>query len=62
MEPLSRMIHLQLETLHTLLHTQGPSMFREPYLVANPLTAPATFVHLPDPQLILGDSPLVATT
>src|SRR5882724_8937546 len=52
MELLSQMIHSQLETLHTPSHIQGPSMFREPYPVANPLTAPATFVHFPNPRLI----------
>src|SRR5882724_8630256 len=62
MEPLSQMIHLQLETLHTLSHMQGPPTFREPYLVAQPLMAPATFVHSPDPRPISGDSPLVAMT
>src|SRR5882724_8150928 len=60
MELLSQMIHSWLETPHTPSHMQGPSTFREPYLVANPPTAPATFVHSPDPQPISGDSPLVA--
>src|SRR5882724_7658261 len=62
MEPLSWIIHLQLETLHMLSHMQGPSAFREPHLVAQPPMAPATFVHSPDPRPISGDSPLVATT
>src|SRR5882724_2828405 len=51
MELLSRIIHLWLEMPHTLSHLQGPSTFRKPYPVANPPTAPATFVHSPDPQL-----------
>src|SRR5882724_2883383 len=62
MEPLSWMVHLRLETLHTLSRMQGPSTFREPYPVTQTLTAPATFVHSPDPWPIAGDSPLVATT
>src|SRR5882724_11416770 len=62
MELLSRMIHLWLETPHTPSCMQGPSTFREPYLVAQPPTAPVTFVHSPDPRTISGDSPLVATT
>src|SRR5882724_5274913 len=62
MELLSQMIHLWLETPHTPSRMQGPSMFRDPYPVANPLTAPATFVHFPDPQPVSGDSPWVATT
>src|SRR5882724_6766870 len=62
MELLSLMVHLQLETPHTLSHMQGPSTFREPYLVTQLPTAPAAFVHSPDPQPIAGDSPLVATT
>jgi len=49
MEPLSRMIHSHLETPHTLSRLQGSSTFREPYPVANPPTAPAAFVHSPDP-------------
>ena len=56
MEPLSWIIHSRLETPRT------PSMFREPYPVANPPTAPTTFVHSPDPRPVSGDSPLVATT
>src|SRR5882724_2151018 len=40
MELLSWMIHSQLEAPCTLSHMQGPSMFREPYPVANPPTAP----------------------
>src|SRR5882724_2590785 len=62
MEPLSQIIHSWLETLRTLSCLQGPSMFREPYPVANPPMAPATFVHSPDPRPVSGDSPLVATT
>src|SRR5882724_11343298 len=62
MEPLSQMIHSQLETPPMPSCIQGPPMFREPYLVANPLTAPVTFLHLPDPRLIMGDRPLVAMT
>src|SRR5882724_835104 len=49
MELLSRMIHSRLEMPRTLSHLQGSSTFREPYLVANPPTAPAAFVHSPDP-------------
>src|SRR5882724_1502274 len=49
MDLLSWMIHSQLETPCTPSCMQGQSMFREPYLVANPLTAPATFIHSPDP-------------
>ena len=45
-----------------LLHVQEPSTFREPYPVANPPMAPVTFVHSPNPQLILGDNPLVSMT
>src|SRR5882724_10292941 len=62
MEPLSWIIHLQLETPRTPSHLQGLSTFREPYPVANPPMAPAAFVHSPDPQLVSGDSPLVAAT
>src|SRR5882724_11133949 len=62
MEPLSRMVHSWLETPRTPSHMQGPSTFREPYPVILTPTAPATFVHSPDPRLIAGDSPLVATT
>src|SRR5882724_6591389 len=49
MELLRWMIHLQLETPCTPSCMQGPSMFREPYPAANPLSAPATFIHSPDP-------------
>src|SRR5882724_2570957 len=56
MEPLSRMIHSRLETPRTPLRLQGSSTFREPYPVANPPTAPAAFVHSPDPQPASGDS------
>ena len=49
MELLSQMIHLWLETPRTPSRMQGPSMFREPYPVAQPPMAPATFVHSPDP-------------
>jgi len=62
MEPLSRMIHSRLETPRMPSHIQGPSTFREPYLVANPPTVPATFIHFPDTQPSSGDTPLVATT
>src|SRR5882724_6445135 len=62
MELLSQMIHSQLETPCTPSRLQGPSTFREPYPVANPPTAPAAFVHSPDPRLVSGDSPLVAVT
>jgi len=62
MEPLSWMIHSQLETPCTPSHLQGPPTFSEPYPVANLPTAPATFVHSPDPQPVSGDSPLVAMT
>src|SRR5882724_5867034 len=62
MEPLSQIIHSRLEMPHTPLRLQGPSTFREPYPVANPPTAPADFVHSPDPRPVSGDSPLVATT
>src|SRR5882724_10551010 len=62
MELLSRMIHSQLETPPTPLRMQGPSMFREPYPVANPPTAPETFVHSPDPRPVSGDSLLLAVT
>src|SRR5882724_3782853 len=62
MEPLSRMIHSRLETPRTPSRLQGPSTFREPYPVANPSTAPAAFVHSPDPRPVSGDSPLVAAT
>jgi len=44
MELLSQMIHLWLETPRTLSRMQGPSTFREPYPVAQPPMAPATFV------------------
>src|SRR5882724_11065887 len=50
MEPLSRMIHSCLEMLHTPSRLQGSSTFRESYPVANPPTAPAAFVHSPDPR------------
>src|SRR5882724_5423512 len=62
MEPLSRMIHSCLEMLRTPLRFQGLSTFREPYPVANPPTAPAAFVHSPDPRPASGDSRLVDTT
>src|SRR5882724_8425620 len=62
MEPLSRMIHSHLETPHTPSRLQGSSTFREPYLVANPPTAPAAFVHSPDPRPASGDSQLVDAT
>src|SRR5882724_10523990 len=62
MEPLSRMIHSRLETPCTPSHLQGSSTFREPYPVANPPTAPATFVHSPDPRPASGDSRLAAVT
>src|SRR5882724_11703412 len=62
MEPLSRIIHSRLETPCTLSCLEGPSTFREPYPVANPPMAPATFVHSPDPRPVAADSPLVATT
>ena len=62
MEPLSRMVHLRLETPRTPSRLQGLPMFREPYPVANPPTAPATFVHSPDHRPVSGDSPLVAMT
>src|SRR5882724_5981185 len=62
MEPLSRIIHSWLETPCTPLRLQGLSTFREPYPVANPPTAPAAFVHSPDPRPVSGDSRLVDTT
>src|SRR5882724_630385 len=62
MEPLSRMIHSCLETPCTPSHLQGSSMFREPYPVANPPTAPAAFVHSPDPRPASGDSRLMDAT
>src|SRR5882724_8489734 len=62
MEPLSRMVHSRLETPCTPSRMQGPSTFREPYPVTQTPMAPATFVDSPDPQLIAGDSPLVAAT
>src|SRR5882724_10316776 len=62
MEPLSRMIHSCLETPHTPSHLQGSSTLREPYLVANPPTAPAAFVHSPDPRPASGDSRLMDAT
>src|SRR5882724_2039873 len=62
MELLSRMIHSRLETPRTPSRLQGPSTFREPYPVANPSTAPAAFVHSPDPRPVSGDGPLVAAT
>src|SRR5882724_8578787 len=62
MEPLSRMIHSHLETPHTPSRLQGSSTFREPYPVANPPMAPATFVHSPDPRPASGDSRLVDAT
>src|SRR5882724_7698687 len=62
MEPLSRMIHSRLEMPRTLSHLQGSSMFREPYPVANPPTAPAAFVHSPDPRPASGDGRLVDAT
>ena len=62
MEPLSRMVHSRLETLRTPSRLQGSSTFREPYPVANPPMAPATFVHSPDPRPASGDSQLVAAT
>src|SRR5882724_8862144 len=49
MEPLSRLIHSRLETPHTPSRIQEPSAFREPYPVASPPMAPATFVHSPNP-------------
>src|SRR5882724_9313192 len=54
MEPLSWIIHSRLETPHMPSCLQGPSTFREPYPVANPPTAPTTFVHSPDPQPVSG--------
>src|SRR5882724_5982448 len=62
MELLSQMIHSWLETPRTPSHLQGASTFREPYPVTNLPTAPATFVHSPDPRPASGDSQLVATT
>src|SRR5882724_11613722 len=62
MELLSQIIHSWLETPHTLSCLQGPSTFREPYPVANPPMAPATFVHSPEHRPVSGDSPLVAAT
>src|SRR5882724_12773255 len=62
MEPLSWMIHSRLEMPCTLSHLQGASTFREPYPVTNLPTAPATFVHSPDPQPASGDSQLAAAT
>src|SRR5882724_9146027 len=62
MELLSRMIHSRLEMPRTPSRLQGLSTFREPYLVANPPTAPAAFVHSPDPRLASGDSRLVDAT
>src|SRR5882724_6566099 len=56
------MVHSWLETPRTPSHMQAPSTFREPYPVTRTLTAPATFVHSPDPRPIAGDSPLVAVT
>src|SRR5882724_7803543 len=49
MELFSRMIHSCLERPRTLSRLQGLSTFREPYPLANPPTAPAAFVHSPDP-------------
>src|SRR5882724_5309835 len=53
MEPLSWIIHSQLETPRPLSRLQGLSTFREPYPVANPPMAPTAFVHSPDPQPVL---------
>jgi len=61
-EPLSWLIHSRLEALHTPSHIQRPTLFREPYPVANLLTAPMTFVHLPNPWPISGDNPLASMT
>ena len=36
--------------------------FREPYPLANPLTAPTMFMHLPNPHPMGGDDPLVSVT
>src|SRR5882724_259285 len=62
MEPLSQIIHSQLDMPCMPLCLQGPSTFRDPYPVANPPMASTTFVHSPDPRPVSGDSPLVAMT
>ena len=62
MEPLSVMIHSRLETPSTPSHIQEPSAFREPYPVANPLTAPMTLIYSPNLQPITGDNPIASTT
>ena len=37
-------------------------MIRAPYPMANPLTVPTMFIHLPNPCLITGDNLLASIT
>jgi len=50
MEPLSQLMHTRSVVLCTPLHGEGLTSFRAPYPMANPLTAPTTFMQLPNPH------------
>jgi len=49
------------DTLHSIQIDRLAS-FSAPYPMANPPTAPTTFIHLPNPHLIVVDHPLASTT
>jgi len=61
MEPLSQLMHAILEAPCTPSCIQGPTLFRTPYPMANPPTAPTMFMHSPNPHLISGANLLAST-
>src|SRR5882724_12527456 len=62
MQPLNQLMNTRSAAPHTPLHGEGVTSFRAPYPLANPLTAPTTFVHLPNPHPITIDNSLASVT
>jgi len=62
MASLTQLMHFRSEAPHTLLCSEGLALFRVPYPVANPPTAPTTFIHSPIPHPIVVDHLLTSTT
>ena len=62
MQPLNWLMNTRSAALHTPSHGEGITLFRAPYLLANPLNAPTTFVHSPNPHLIARDNSLASVT
>src|SRR5882724_8509339 len=50
MQPLNQLMNTRLAALCTPLHAEGVTLFRVPYPLANPPTAPTMFMHSPNPH------------